>query len=82
MFPPEPEGLSHILAWDLSSLRPWEYWQVDAEEWTDATIVKQAFEDGAHDYHKEVADRKKREMAGQPTPAEAASIARLKGQMG
>lgn len=41
-----PESVERMLAWDLSQLRPWEYWQQDAEEWTDAVEVRNAFDEG------------------------------------
>ncbi len=37
------------LAWDISPLRPWEYWQADAEDWTEAQAVHEAYREGQDD---------------------------------
>jgi len=41
-----PPGLDIALSWDLSPLRPWEYWQQDACEWTEAVALRNAFDEG------------------------------------
>lgn len=51
--PPFPEGVSHYLSWDLSPVRPWEWWEIDAEEWTEAVDVQQAWRQGIADAESE-----------------------------
>lgn len=41
------------MAWDLSPLRPWEWWEADAQEWTEAQAVQQAVRDGIEDANVE-----------------------------
>ena len=50
-----PDGAFPYLAWDLSPLRPWEFWQADAADWTEAHAVRDAYQDGvavAKDEHE------------------------------
>ena len=50
-FPPE---YVHYLQWDVTTpLRPWEWWQVDAEEWTEAREVHEAWRQGVADAEAE-----------------------------
>ncbi len=44
-----PDGAFPYLAWDLSPLRPWEFWQADAADWTEAHAVRDAYQDGVAD---------------------------------
>lgn len=37
------------LAWDLSPVRPWEWWQIEAGEWIEAQAVQAAYRDGIAD---------------------------------
>ncbi len=73
--PPEPEGIRHFLAWDLSPLRPWEYWEMDAGEWTEAQAVRQAFDAGVNEYRhtKAKAEAQKR--------ADAERLSKLKSEV-
>jgi hypothetical protein len=48
-----PIELYRALSWDLSPLRPWEYWQVDQAEWTEAIQVRIAYQDGVDDANDE-----------------------------
>ena len=44
-----PDGLIEALSWDLSPLRPWEYWRVDAREWSRAVAMRNAYDEGRRD---------------------------------
>jgi len=46
------------LRWDLSALRPWEFWQTDAREWTQA-------EQAMSEYRKGLADAEDEQRARQ-----------------
>lgn len=54
--PPFPEGLGHYLGWDLGPVRPWEWWDIDAEEWTEAQEVQAAWKQGIADAEAERKD--------------------------
>lgn len=45
--------VAHYLNWDLSPVRPWEWWEIDAEEWTEAVEVQQARQEGIADAESE-----------------------------
>jgi hypothetical protein len=52
--PPFPDGVAHYLQWDVTTpLRPWEYWQQDAEEWTEAKEIQSAWKAGVSDADEE-----------------------------
>ena len=51
--PPFPEGVAHYLQWDVSPVRPWEWWQIDAEQWTEAQEIQHAWRDGVQDANDE-----------------------------
>lgn len=55
--------MRHALQWDLSPLRPWEYWQADAQEWHEALSLVGAYRKGVESVEAE--DRKKAERARQ-----------------
>ena len=42
-----------FMAWDLGPVRPWEWWQIDAEEWTEAQAVQAAYREGQADARDE-----------------------------
>lgn len=42
-----------MMAWDLGPVRPWEWWQIDAEEWTEAQAVQAAYREGQADARDE-----------------------------
>ena len=46
-----------MMAWDLSPVRPWEYWELDATEWTEAEQTQAAFRAGLEDAEKEAKRR-------------------------
>lgn len=51
---PLPERAAVALQWDVTTpLRPWEWWQVDAEEWTFARDVHAAYRQGVDDANAE-----------------------------
>lgn len=58
--PPRPAGLDRVLMWDLSPLRPWEWRDVDAHEWTEAQAIRSAFDEGVRTAQDDI--RKKREV--------------------
>jgi hypothetical protein len=41
------------MAWDLSAVRPWEWWPIIAEEWIEAQAVQAAYRDGQADARDE-----------------------------
>ena len=47
--PDFPLWAAHLMAWDLSPVRPWEWWAIDAAEWTEAQAVQAAYRDGQED---------------------------------
>ncbi len=51
--PPPPPELFPYIHWDVSPLRPWEWRQADAEDWTEAQAVHGAIEEGKQDAHDE-----------------------------
>jgi hypothetical protein len=52
--PPLPPDAWQALQWDVTTpLRPWEWWQVDAEEWTFAREVQAAYRQGVEDANAE-----------------------------
>lgn len=53
--------LTLALRWDLSPLRPWEFWRVDAREWNQAEQAMSAYKAGIEDADEEqAADRELR----------------------
>jgi hypothetical protein len=53
-----------VLQWDVSPLRPWEYWQQPAAEWTEAVAIRSAFNAGIAEFRNSkqaAADRRKRD---------------------
>lgn len=51
---PLPPEVAMALQWDVTTpLRPWEWWQVDAEEWTFAQEVHAAYREGVEDAKSE-----------------------------
>jgi len=48
-----PPEVIPYLHWDLSPMRPWEWWQMDAEAWTEAVEVQEARRMGVEDANAE-----------------------------
>lgn len=51
--PDFPGQYAHFMAWDISAVRPWEWWQLDAEEWIEAQAVQAAYREGQADARDE-----------------------------
>ena len=50
-FPPE---YAHYLYWDVTTpVRPWEWWEIDAEAWHEARAVQAAYRQGVDDANAE-----------------------------
>jgi len=41
--------------WDLGPLRPWEYWQMPADDWEIAVALRRAYDEGVADAKDEAA---------------------------
>lgn len=66
-----PPNLHRYLEWNLEPLRPWEWWEVDAQEWTEATGLVKAF-------RKAVAEEERKATERQRTIAEQESAMKKK----
>lgn len=53
--PDFPAWAIPFMSWDLGPVRPWEWWQIDAEEWIEAQAVQAAYRDGITDAREEAA---------------------------
>lgn len=84
MVPQPPDGLDRWNWFNVEPLSPDEFDLQRSAEWTWAEIVQAAFRKGQKDESEEQYqaewEKKHKGDAAQPTPAEAASLERLKGR--
>lgn len=51
--PDFPAWAAQYMSWDISPVRPWEWWEIDAGEWIEAHAVQAAYRDGVADARDE-----------------------------
>lgn len=51
--PDFPAALARYMHWDLSPVRPWEWGQIIAADWTEAQAVQDAYRAGIEDARAE-----------------------------